>query len=132
MKSILIKLFHKQLSLKEMLKWQNLKSLRSESLNVKILSIKNLKILEMISIKFKSYQMKIKLSQLQAKKDLMIKSALLCQLFKKPFIKMSLKKRKKMNKLRFLKSLFSPQETAKFLQTQKDWKSKTQLKQIST
>ena len=132
MKSILIKLFHKQLSLKEMLKWQNLKSLRSESLNVKILSIKNLKILEMISIKFKSYQMKIKLSQSQAKKDLMIKSALLCQLLKKPFIKMSLKKRKKMNKLRFLKSLFSPQETAKFLQTQKDWKSKTQLKQIST
>jgi hypothetical protein len=120
MKSILIKLFHKQLSLKEMLKWQNLKSLKSESLNVKILSIKNLKILEMISIKFKSYQMRIKLSQLQAKKDLMIKSALLCQLLKKPFIKMSLKKRKKMNKLRFLKSLFSPQETAKFLQTQKD------------
>jgi hypothetical protein len=120
MKSILIKLFHKQLSLKEMLKWQNLKSLKSESLNVKILSTKNLKILEMISIKFKSYQMRIKLSQLQAKKDLMIKSALLCQLLKKPFIKMFLKKRKKMNKLRFLKSLFSPQETAKFLQTQKD------------
>ena len=132
MKSILIKFFHKQLFLKEMLKWQNLKSLRSESLNVKILSIKNLKILEMISIKFKSYQMRIKLSQSQAKKDLMIKSALLCQLLKKPFIKMFLKKRKKMNKLRFLKSLFSPQETAKFLQTQKDWKSKTQLKQIST
>ena len=132
MKSILIKLFHKQLSLKEMLKWQNLKSLKSESLNVKILSTKNLKILEMISIKFKSYQMRIKLSQLQAKKDLMIKSALLCQLLKKPFIKMFLKKRKKMNKLRFLKSLFSPQETAKFLQTQKDWKLKTQLKQIST
>lgn len=111
-----------------MLRWLILNNLKSESLKAKILLIKNLRISEMILIKLKSYQMKIKLSQLQPKKDLMIKSALLCQLLKKLLIKMVLKKNKKMSKMKFQKKLFSLQETARFRQTQKDWKLKTQLK----
>lgn len=89
---MIIMLFHYLLllkkKLKEILKLVNLKNLKSESLKIKILLSKNLKILKTILFKFKSYQMKIYLSQFQAKKDHMIKSAHLCQLFKKKLIKM--------------------------------------------